>query len=254
MESGQSSKASALWTQASALTARVGRPARFGYYAWRAKLAVETPRAVDERRRYELGRYGMDSAGDKSEFDQWLASWYKAPTAPTGVVDASIRGDNHFRRGEEWHRVNHIPEARAEYTSVIDAQQDNVSGLYAALSALFQRSAPLFAIRDGSRSPGAARLECERGAGAALLADTPLHHVHYADLVVAESQAQRIDPLLEFATIRLESKFETRGSLDRSASAGWRSLPSGRRVRPRRRWVCRISSLSISTVPRSISR
>ncbi len=207
MEQGQRDKAIALWTQAATLTERVKQPFRFSYYAWRAKQALEPPASPGDRRLYDLARYAMGNSADRAAFETWLASWTKAPLASPGNLDASIREDIHFRRGEEWLRLDRIADARAEFAELLDAHQDDVPGLYAL--ALYFQDETLYSLA-GSSAERIALLAQNAGAGRApRFLQTLRYPTYYADLVVAESKANHIDPLIEFATIRLESRYDT---------------------------------------------
>ncbi len=207
MERGQTDKATNLWTQAAAQTERVKQPFRFSYYAWRAKQALEPPASPGDRRLYDLARYAMGSSADRAAFEKWLASWTKAPLPSPGNLDVSIREDIHFRRGEEWLRLDRIADARAEFAELIDEHQDDAPGLY-ALTLYFQ-DVTLYGL-SGSSAERIALLAQNAGASSApRFLQTLRYPTYYADLVVAESKVNHIDPLFEFATIRLESRYDT---------------------------------------------
>jgi soluble lytic murein transglycosylase len=207
MERGQTDKATNFWTQAAAQTERVKQPFRFSYYAWRAKQALEPPASPGDRRLYDLTRYAMGSPAERAAFEKWLESWTKAPLASPGNLDASIRENVHFRRGEEWLRLGRIADARGEFAELIDEHQDDVPGLYAL--AIYFQDVTLYAL-SGLSADRIALLAQNAGATRApRFLQTLRYPTYYADLVVAESKANHIDPLFEFATIRLESRYDT---------------------------------------------
>ncbi len=189
---GLTNDAKDYWTQAAALS---------GYYAWRARDALNPP---PRRATYDLARYAMGSAADRAEFEQWLAGWNKH-AGTWGHLDAATRGAAHFRRGAELLRLDRTVEARREFAALVEEKKQDAGALYAL--ALYLRDNNLFslAMECGERL---ARLAASAGAPAAPRLLWQLRYpTDYADLVVAEAQANQVDPLLYFALMRQESGF-----------------------------------------------
>jgi len=190
---GQNNDAKNYWTQAASLAN--------GYYAWRARDAL-TPSKSSVT--YDLAHYAMGNAADRADFEKWLAGWSK-PNGTMGTLDAATRNDLHFRRGAELLRLDRTVDARREFLSLIEGEKEDARALYAL--ALYFSDNNLFSLSldCGERI---ARLAANAGAP-----DTPRflwqlrYPTYYTDLVVAESKANQIDPLLYFALIRQESGF-----------------------------------------------
>lgn len=202
---GQPDAARSLWTQAAAFAPEVFRPFPRSYYAYRARALIRPAPVVDEHV-FDLSRYVMHTAAARPELERWLASWTKSPGGVSGNLDAAIRSDLHFRRGEELVQLGRMVDARAEFSALADARENDPGSLY-ALARYFQDK-EFYSIS----------ISCaERLALQAMLASAPpaprglillRFPTYYADLVVAESQANRVDPVLYFAVLRLESHFD----------------------------------------------
>lgn len=187
---GQTDAAKNYWKQASALPN--------GYYTWRARDALGPLKA---NATYDLARYAMGGDAERAEFEKWLAGWNKG-MGTLGHLDEATRGDLRFRRGAELLRLDRTVEARREFGALVAAKQDDPRALYAL--ALYFRDNNLYSLA----------LECaEKIARLAPNGDAPRglwmlrYPTYYADLVVAEAQANRVDPLLYFGLIRQESSF-----------------------------------------------
>jgi soluble lytic murein transglycosylase len=149
----------------------------------------------------------METPQDRAEFEKWLVTWDKNSTSAgtLGTLDAATRGDLRYRRGAELLRVDRTVDARREFIALIDAKKDDPRALSAL--ALYFRENNLFSLA----------LDCaEKIARAANDAGAPpaprmlwlwRYPTYYADLVVAEAQANKIDPLLYLALVRQESNF-----------------------------------------------
>lgn len=188
---GVPAEAKNYWTQAAALT---------GYYAWRAKDALAPPAT---NAAYDLGRYAMGSDADRADFEKWLAGWAKV--AATGVLDSATKNDIRFKRGAELVRLDRTVEARREFAALVEAKQDDARALYAL--ALYLRDINLFSLSlDGGEK--IARLANAAGAPDAPRLLWQLRYpTYYADLIVAESKKNNLDPLLYLALLRQESSF-----------------------------------------------
>jgi soluble lytic murein transglycosylase len=192
---GQTAAAKNYWTQAAALPS--------DYYTWRAQEAL-TP--APSNTTYDPARYAMDNAADRAAFEKWLAGWSHSPSAlPLGQLDAATRNDLHFKRGAELLRLDRTVDARREFRLVIDSKQDDPRALYALALYFDDNNLYSFVIDCGERI---AKLAAAAGAPAApRLLWMFRYPTYYADLVVAEAKANKIDPLLYFALLRQESGF-----------------------------------------------
>ncbi|MEW5720296.1 MAG: transglycosylase SLT domain-containing protein, partial [Chloroflexota bacterium] len=153
---------------------------------------------------YDLARYAMESPQDRAEFEKWLAGWDKN-SGTLGNLDAATRGDLRYRRGAELLRLDRTVDARREFMSLIDTKKEDPRALYAL--ALYFRDNNLFSLSLDCAEK-IARLANEAGAPAApRLLWLWRYPTHYADLIVAEAQSNKIDPLLYFALVRQESNF-----------------------------------------------
>ena len=191
---GVTNDAKNYWTQAASLNN--------GYYSWRAKDALTPPKSNVS---YDLARYAMETAQDRAEFEKWLAGWGRDVQLSVSTVDAATRGDLRFRRGAELLRLDRTVDARREFVALIDAKKDDPRALYAL--ALYLRDNNLFSLSLDCAEK-IARLANEASAPPAPRLLWLLRYpTHYADLVVAEAQANKIDPLLYFALMRQESSF-----------------------------------------------
>ncbi len=131
MARGQAEPGRGFWTRAAALAPEVYRPFPRSYYAYRARAMLQPAPAVDETRLYDMNRYAMDMTAARPELEQWLAGWTKTPVGSLGALDATVRNDLHFRRGEELLQLDRIANARAEFSAVIDPRENNAPVLYA---------------------------------------------------------------------------------------------------------------------------
>lgn len=201
---GQKDTANGYWRQAAALAPEVFKTFRRTYYAYRSRALISPVRPAEPKRVYDPSRYVMDSAAARPEFERWLAGWTKTD-APLGNLDATIRSDLRFRRGEELLQLDRVPDARNEFSALADAQNDAPT-LY-ALARYFQEK-ELYSLSIAS----ADRIALLAMVSSALPAPRGLmllrFPTYYADLVVPESQANHIDPLLYFSVLRLESHFD----------------------------------------------
>ena len=193
---GLTTDAKNYWTQAAALPN--------SYYTWRAKDILNPPKSNSAS--YNLARYAMGNETEKTEFEKWLVSWDKNGTEGTlGTLDAATRNDLNFKRGAELLRLDRTVDARREFAILVEEKKDDPRALYAL--ALYLRDVNLFslALDCGEKI---ARLANDAGASAAPRFLWLLRYpTYYTDLVVAESEKNKIDPLLYFALIRQESGF-----------------------------------------------
>ncbi|HEX7589093.1 MAG TPA: transglycosylase SLT domain-containing protein [Anaerolineae bacterium] len=211
---GQNDTAKKYWTQASAFTGN--------YYGWRAKESLAAPKS---NLTYEPARYSMDQDSDRAELEKWLSGWNKsASTLPLGQLDAATRANAHFKRGAELLRLDRTVEARREFSTLISDWADDPDVLYAL--ALYFRDSNLFSLSMdcGERI---ARLAVSAGAPDAPRGLWMLRYpTYYGDLVLAEANANQVDPLLYFALIRQESSFNPWSTSSADARGLGQVMPS----------------------------
>jgi len=191
---GLTNDAKSYWTQAAARSN--------GYYSWRAKDLLAPPKPNIT---YDPARYAMETPSDRAEFEKWVAESSRDVQSNLSTVDAATRGDIRFRRGAELLRLDRTVDARREFVALIEAKKDDLRALSAL--ALYFRENNLFSLSLDCAEK-IARVASETGAPPAPRLLWRLRYpTHYADLVVAEAQVNKIDPLLYFALIRQESNF-----------------------------------------------
>ncbi len=191
----QNTAANNYWTQAAELPS--------DYYTWRASEQL-TP--IKSTTSYDLTRYMMDNATDRADFEKWLAGWSKSSSpVPLGQLDAATRNNLHFKRGVELLQLDRTVDARLEFRTVIANSQDNPRTLYALALYFDDNNLYSFVIDCGERI---AKLAASADASAApRLLWMFRYPTYYADLVVPQAQANKVDPLLYFALLKQESGF-----------------------------------------------
>jgi Soluble lytic murein transglycosylase and related regulatory proteins (some contain LysM/invasin domains) len=152
-----------------------------------------------------LTRYAFESPQDRVEFEKWLTAWSKSDAPATATLDAATRNDVRFRRGAELLRLARTVDARREFLALLNAKKNDPRALYAL--ALYFRENTVYSLALDCAEK-IARLANEANAPPAPRLLWLLRYpTYYADLVVAEAQANKIDPLLYWALIRQESYF-----------------------------------------------
>ncbi len=149
-----------------------------------------------------------DQPAEREEAEAWLESWANVPGegGEPGSPDFDITHDPRFRRGQELLAVGLREEALNEFEALREELADDPLALYQL--ALACRSMGLYrsSIRCVRRivhlSPVESVLE-----GPSFL-QRLAYPLYFEDLVVAEAQANALDPLLLFALVRQESLFE----------------------------------------------
>ena len=203
---GQTTAARDYWTQAAALPS--------DYYTWRASEQLTPTKSTTS---YDLARYAMDGAADRADFEKWLAGWSKGGSV-TSTIDAATRDNLHFKRGAELLRLDRTVDARREFQTVIANNQDNPRTLYALALYFDENNLYSLVVDCGERI---AKLAASAGApDAPRLVWMFRFPTFYADLVVPQAQANKVDPLLYFALLKQESSFNPWST----SSAGARGL------------------------------
>lgn len=206
MSRGQADAAKNDWSRAAAVTQEVFRSFRRNYYAYRARAALQPKPASGDPRLYDVARYAMDISA-RAELERWLVNWTKATNTRPGVLSDAVRADMAFRRGDEWYRRGDFGQAHVEFSGLVDAWEEDPLAMYALALYFEERGLYDFSIACAIRLYN---LALEAGATPTPRALSQLRYpTYYADLVVAESRANGIDPRMFFALIRLESRFNS---------------------------------------------
>jgi len=179
------------------------------YYALRARALS---RAIDGDTSPPFVRANIllatDQPAEQEEAEAWLESWVNVP-GEGGEPDDSdfdITRDPRFQRGQELLAVGLREEALDEFEALREELADDPLALYQL--ALACRSMGLYrsSIRCVRRiihlSPVESVLE-----GPSFL-QRLAYPIYFEELVIAEAQANALDPLLLFAVVRQESLFE----------------------------------------------
>jgi soluble lytic murein transglycosylase len=191
---GQVNDAKNYWSQVATLNN--------GYYAWRAQELLALMR---HNVSYDLARYAMGTPQDRVELEKWLSAWSKGEHPVAATLDTTTRNEIRYRRGAELLRLARTVEARREFVSLIESKKNEPRVLY-ALAVYFEENNLFSLTLDCAEK--IARLATEAGAPPApRLLWLWRYPTYYADVVVPEAQTHNIDPLLYFALIRQESKF-----------------------------------------------
>jgi soluble lytic murein transglycosylase len=208
------------------------------YYALRAK---ELSRAIDgDASPPFVGTnilLATDQPAEQEEAEAWLESWGNALGEGDEPRDSDfdITHDPRFRRGWELLTVGLREEALDEFETLREELADDPMALYQL--ALVCRSMGLYrsSIRCVGQivhlSPVESVLE-----GPSLL-QRLAYPLYFEELVMAEAEANALDPLLLFAVIRQESLFEPYAASGAGAQGLTQIVPStGEWIAPRLGW------------------
>ena len=150
-----------------------------------------------------------DEQVERAAADGWLAGWLglsHTEAITVGQLSPALAGDSRLLRAEELWRLGRRSEAKTELESL---RRDTASSLRAQYElAIYFRDLGLY--RSSILAANAAILLSPANSpfdAPAFLARLA-YPIHYSDLVVAEAQANDLDPLLLFSLIRQESLFE----------------------------------------------
>lgn len=192
-----------------------------GYYALRAR---ELSRALQGSASppFVGGNIllAADRLAEQKEAEAWLASWAGA----SGEVDLDITRNPRFQRGRELLAVGLRQEALNEIEALREELADNPPALYQLAlicrSLGFYRSSIRCIQRLVDLSPVKSVLE-----GPVFL-QRLAYPLYFDDLVIAEAQANALDPLLLFAVIRQESLFDPQAVSGADAKGLTQIVPS----------------------------
>ena len=130
--------------------------------------------------------------------EEWLLAW----ADPGGDGEATLREDRGFRRGEEMMAVGLREAALAEFKALQQRFWDDPQALY-RLALLFQELG-LYRLSIAC----AERLIALSPANIPQALQGMAYPLPFDDLVTAEARERGFDPLLLFALIRQESRFD----------------------------------------------
>lgn len=151
--------------------------------------------------------YSADPEGEQALAEDWIASWL--PLTHTLVFSApnsAIVQSPSFQRGDALLAVGRRADALEEFDMIKDEWWDNPLAMYQLALSFRDRGLYRLSIICAERltwlSPTNSRTEVP------LYIQRLSFPVYYQELVIAEAQAQAVNPLLLFALIRQESLFE----------------------------------------------
>lgn len=135
--------------------------------------------------------------------EEWLSQHYGRPI--TAELPTVVRNDPFFRRGEEFLKLGRPKEAREPFAMLVQRFRFHGPALYAL--ALYFRQHGLHALSI-SCAERLIELAGSREEDAPLFLLRLLYPVPYAHLIVPEARSNGLDPLLFFALVRQESRFD----------------------------------------------
>jgi soluble lytic murein transglycosylase len=177
-----------------------------GYYGLRAKdLGQERSTLWPSRGSLAIS---TDEASEREEAEAWLATWVEgaSPDQDLGSLNSVIARDLRFQRGEELLAVGLLEEARVETDALRKELIADPLTLYQLALAFREQGLYRLSILCAKRlillSPAESVSEAPR------FLQRLTYPLYFDDLVLAEAQANDLDPLLLFALIYQESLFE----------------------------------------------
>ncbi|MGC8958490.1 MAG: transglycosylase SLT domain-containing protein [Chloroflexia bacterium] len=188
---GRGAEARRAWERASAGT---------GYYAARAREYLSQEAGFgDYREEIVL----QEPPEERSAAEAWLSRHFGRPVS--AELPAVLRDDPLFRRGEEFLSLGRADEAREPFAMLVQRFRYHGPALY-ALSLYFRaRHLPALSIACAERLLELADVREEEAPRflLRLLYPTP-----YAHLILPAARSNGLDPLLFFALVRQESRFD----------------------------------------------
>jgi soluble lytic murein transglycosylase len=174
-----------------------------GYYGLRARdLSQSTPLDLDWQIQV------IDETSEREEAEAWLATWIEgaSPDQDLDSLSPMIKEDLRFQRGEELLAVGLLEEARGETDALRKELIADPLTLYQLALAFREQGLYRLSILCAKRlillSPAELVSEAPR------FLQRLAYPLYFDDLVLAEAQANDLDPLLLFALIYQESLFE----------------------------------------------
>jgi len=188
---GRDEEARRAWEKASTGT---------GYYADRARERLS--------REAGFGAYHgepalRESPEEQEAAEEWLSQRSGRPFS--SELPAVVRSDPLFRRGEEFLSLGRPEEAREPFSLLVQRFRYHGPALYAL--ALYFRNQRLHALSI-SCAERLIELTAGREEEAPIFLLRLLYPTPYAHLILPEARTNRLDPLLLFALVRQESRFD----------------------------------------------
>lgn len=148
-----------------------------------------------------------DPDGDQAAAESWLETWLPiTSTLELATLDPAIDESPAFRRGDALLAAGRRAEALDEFDAVKETWWEDPLAMYQLALAFRERGLYRLSIICAERltwlSPVTSRAEVP------VFVQRLSFPVYYRELIVSESLAQSVDPLLLFALIRQESLFE----------------------------------------------
>jgi len=177
-----------------------------GYYPLRARDLGQEGSAV----RPFKGRIvtSTDETAERKEAEAWLTTWLKGSSHDRGLgsLSPTIEEDLRFKRGEELLAVGLLDETRGEFDVLRKELLTDPLTLYQLALSFRERGLHRLSILCVGRlvrlSPAESVSQAPR------FLQRLAYPLYFDDLVLAEAQANGLDPLVLFALIWQESLFE----------------------------------------------
>ncbi|MFQ5812169.1 MAG: tetratricopeptide repeat protein, partial [Anaerolineae bacterium] len=180
-----------------------------GYYGLRARdLGQSTSLSLDRPPSLGLDRQiqALDETAGRAEAEAWLTTWLESHDHDLGSLGGAIGEDLRFQRGEELLAVDLLEETKGEFDTLRKEVLTDPLTLYQLALAFRERGLYRLSILCVKRliqlSPAESVSQAPR------FLQRLAYPLYFDDLVLAEAQANGLDPLLLFALIRQESLFE----------------------------------------------
>ncbi len=171
-----------------------------GYYAARARELLSGEAG--------FGAYAEEAAlrpatEEQSAAEEWLSLRYGRPVS--AELPEVVRNDPLFRRGEEFLNLGRPDEAREPFAMLTQRFRFYGPALYALT--LYFRQHGLYALSISCIERLLELSGCQEEDAPVFLLRL-LYPVPYAHLIVTEARSNGLDPLLFFALVRQESRFD----------------------------------------------
>lgn len=174
-----------------------------GYYGLRAKdLGQATSLGLDRQIQ------ALDETAERREAEAWLVTWLKGPSHDYDLsrLSPTIEEDLRFKRGEELLAVGLLDETRGEFDVLRKELLTDPLTLYQLALAFRERGLHRLSILCVRRLVQLSPVKSVSQAPRFL--QRLAYPLYFDDLVLAEAQANGLDPLVLFALIWQESLFE----------------------------------------------
>ena len=164
--------------------------------------------------------------GDQAEAEAWLASWAGARPdgQPATALPVAVTGLESYRRGLALWTLGDSAAMIDELRQVQAAVKDDPWALYALTLHYRDLGIYLFSTSAAEQVLALAPVEARRNSPRFL--EELAYPTYYADLVLEEARASNVDPLLFFALVRQESRFDAQATSHADARGLTQVIPS----------------------------